>query len=452
MTATRIRGALAIAFLSIATTAQAQKDTTVRIDEHWRAYIGCWATSAGGVSGPMICVVPTSSVQTVEFVTVVGDSIVSRSPVTASGAKVERAKENCTGWESGRWSADERRLYTHAEYTCPGGVAQRQDGMLTMVYADGFSRIEGLRTRGGTRTRLVHFTLEVDSTLYPAAVAARIPSVTSMQSFGVRLEAAAELSTADVVDAAKELDSALVEAWLGDRQQRFTLNAHDLRAMHQSNVSEGVIDMMVALSNPQYFTLMQNGAPAARDADPFQRPRGISGATLTQQQMAILAQSECMARYGRGSAACGVGMMDWSDFFFPWSGYQGFRGYNGYYNSYYNGYNVGWGAYGPLYGGSLGGWYGGNGGYVVVPVAPKDPEQPGRVINGQGYSQGGASGGSQAEPRSPSVGSTTSGGWSSGGGGSTSGGGSATSGGGGGASSGGSSTGGGEQRTAKPRP
>ncbi|MBC7841528.1 MAG: hypothetical protein H7099_04425 [Gemmatimonadaceae bacterium] len=434
MTSSPMRSVVACASLALASIAHAQQDTTVRIDEHWRAYLGCWATSSGGVSGPMVCVAPTSAAQTVEFITVVGDSIVSTTPVTASGARVELTRDKCAGWESGRWSLDERRLYTHSEFICPGGSAQKQDGLLTMRYADTFSRIEGVKTRGGARTRVVHFQLEIDSTLYPKSIVSRIPSVTAMPAFGARLEAAADVSPADVVDATKELDASLVEAWLGDRGQKFALGVNELRALHSSSVPESVIDMVVALANPRFFAVARDGAPVARPADPFRRRP--SATTLTPGQIAALANDQCLSTLYGGYARCNSSLMNWNDLYFPWYGYPIYRGYSLYSNQF--------GPYGPIYGNS---WYGGSngGGYVIVPVAPQNPEPPGRVINGQGYSQGGASRGSSAEPRSPSVGSSDFGGSSSSGS-------SSTGGGGGGGGSAPASTGGGEQRTAKPRP
>ena len=453
----RIRSAgalLAAGMMLVATTVQAQKDTTVRIDEHWRAYLGCWTSAASNITGPMVCVVPTSSPQTVEFVTVVGDSIVSTVPLSASGARIELTRDGCTGWESARWSIDERRLYTHAEFTCAGGVTQRANGMLAMRYTDAFSRIDGLRTRGAVRTRVVNFQLTMDSTLYPAAIAARIPSASSMPAFGARMEAAAEVSTADIVDASKELDSPIIEAWIADRGQRFSAGANELRAMKSAGVPEGVIDMVVAVSNPRYFTLAQNGAPMARPIDPFQRRNG-NAASLTRAEMERLRMERQLGGYGTAYG----NLFDWNDLYFPWSGYGAYGRYGNplYGNPLYGGYSQYWGPFGPIYG-SGGGWVTGGSPIVIIPTTPSQSEPPGRVINGSGYSQGGSSSGRGAEPRSPSVGTWDSGSASSGSsGGSTSG--SASSGSSGGSTSGGaapaptpSSAGGGEQRTAKPRP
>jgi hypothetical protein len=285
LTMTRIQSTgatLAAGMMIAAASVQAQQDRTVRIDEHWRAYIGCWATSTATVPvGPMVCVVPTSSAQTVEFVTVDGDSVVSTTPLTASAARVERTRNGCSGWESARWSIDERRLYSDAEYTCADGSKQQQQSIISMRYADTFTRIDGIRSGKGYLARVMHFQVIMDSSVVPPALAARIPSTTQMPSFNARLEAAAELSTADIVDASKALESPIVEAWLADRNQKISANVNDLRAMKAAGVPEGVIDMVVAIANPRYFALSQNGAPTTRLTDPF-KGQNANGMNLTR--------------------------------------------------------------------------------------------------------------------------------------------------------------------------
>jgi hypothetical protein len=422
--------------------AHAQQDPNVRIDEHWRAYIGCWASSTAGRPGPMVCVVPTSAASTVDFVTVVRDSIVSTIPLSVTGGRIGRTRDGCTGWESARWSLDERRLYTTSEFTCADGVKQSASGLISMRQTDAFSRIDGIRTRGSVRTRVVQFQLTTDSTLYPAAIASRMPSASSMQSFAAQMEASAEVSTADVVDASKALDSPVVEAWIADLGQKFAVSAKDLRAMKASGVSDGVIDMVVAVSNPDYFTLAQNGAPVARPNDPFQQRRGGYADNSARAELERLRRAQQLGIYGNGYGS----LYDWTDMYFPLAGYGGF-GYSSYgRGALYGGYAQYWGPFGPYYG-SGGGWITGGKPYVIVPGTP--PEPPGRVINGSGYSQGGASTSRGAEPRSPNVESSR--GSSSGGGG----------GGGGGATATPApppapapapSSPAGEQRTAKPRP
>lgn len=427
MTTDRIRAmAFALGLLIAAAPAHGQ-DAQVAIDEHWRGYLGCWSTSVSGAPGPMVCLVPTSDRQTVDMMTIVGDSITSSTPISATGTRVQRTRDGCTGWESGRWSLDERRLYTTAEYTCADGVTQQSSGMFAMQGSDMFARIEGLKTRGGTRVRIVRFDAQNDAAIVPAAITRRLPDLNSLPMLGARAEAGAALTSADVADAAKAVDAPVVEAWLGDRQEVMVLAAKDLRALHEAGVPASVIDMLVAVSNPAVFALSTGGRPDVRPKDPFaRRTNAADFARSRREQMLMLALQDA-SLWGYGYDGFGYGMGYGR---FPYGAF-GFGG--GFPLSYWSPYNN----FG--YNGFNNGWLPGNAPYVIVPREPAAVERPIRVVNGRGYTQGGGSSGGSAQPTGSVNSSGNSGGSSSGG-----------------SSSGGSvntSSGGGSgARTAKPRP
>lgn len=429
MTTDRMRAvAFALGLVVAAAPARAQDSQGV-IDEHWRGYLGCWSTSVAGAPGPMVCLVPTADRQTVEMMTVVGDSITSSTPISATGTKVQRSRDGCTGWETGRWSMDERRLYTTAEYTCGDGVTQQSSGLFAMQGSDTFSRVEGVKTKSGMRVRIVRFDAQNDSAIIPASIARRLPGQNSLPMLGARAEAGSALTTADVADAARAVAAPVVEAWLGDRNEAMVLAAKDLRALRDAGVPGSVVDMLVAVSNPSVFALAAGGRPDVRAQDPFaRRANSAEMAQRRRDQMVMLALHDAsLWGYGYGSFGYGDFGYGRNAGFFPysmlrfgggfplsfWSPYNNY-GYNG-----YNGYNNG--------------WLPGNAPYVIVPREPSVAERTGRAVNGRGYTQGG--GGGTAQP----TGSVNSGG-SRGGAVNTS-----T----GGASNGGASGGG---RTAKPRP
>ncbi len=439
----RLAIAVAGAMLS-AGTALAQQDSTVRIDERWRAYLGCWETRTADFAGPLVCVVPTSAPGTVELVTIVSDSVLNRTSITAAGERVRVTRDGCTGWETGRFSADDRRIYTTAEFTCAGGVTQQTQSLFSMVRRDAFARVDGIRTRSGaTAVRLINFTaVTVDSTDVPPDIASKLPSLQSLPTYAARIEASALLSVADVADAAQALDASVVEAWLVDRGEGVELNAKQLRALRDAKVPGSVTDLMVALANPRVFHITQGGQPDARP--------GVRSAISSVD--CGMRPELCIGRAGRRGYAYPYGFADLFDPFFGMGygygryGYNlyGAGFYNGYYGSCFNAFNCG--GYGG-WGNNGSGW--GNGGTIVIVPQPVLPmREPGRAVNGSGYSQGGGSsdGGRGAQP-SPSV--SNGGGYSGGGGGANAG---AGSGGGGSSNGGGSSSNGGGERTAKPRP
>jgi hypothetical protein len=442
MTYTRTLRTAFAALALVAIPAQAQQDTTVRIDTRWRAFLGCWNTvSAQGV-GPRACFVPTSSANTVELVTVAGDSVLTSTSIVTSGDRVRVRRDGCTGWESARWSADERRLYTTAELTCDGGATQQLQSLYSINHNDQLTRIDGLKTQtGNTAVRLLTFYLSgSDSTSIPAPLASRLPPATAMASYAARVDASELLSVADIADAAQALDATVVEAWLVDRGEALTLSARDLRAMRDAKVPPSVIDMVIAVSNPQIFRVAQNRSPEA-----IQNSVGSAGSDICRTNPELCG-------VGRGTSGFG-NLFDpiygwgngWNNGYGAWSPFYGSR----FYNPYWANCNFGLGCNG--FGWQNNGWQTG-GTFVIVPQQPSGPERiPGRAVNGSGYSQGGSSDGGRVASPSPSVsngGGYSQGGGSSAGSGGYSGGGSSS----GGSSSSGSSSSGGEQRTAKPRP
>jgi hypothetical protein len=215
----------------------------------------------------------------------------------------------------------------------------------------------------------------------------------------------ARLSIENVVDAARRLDAAVLEAWLAERAEPFTIDGKGLIALADAGVPTRVIDLMVALSYPKYFAInaaLRQGE--RRVAPPDSSGYGSAPATGYASSDPLCYTSYLMDPYA--SYYC-------HEFGYrPYSPY-GFDGYG--YGYYPGGYPI----------------------TIVFSGSGGSSRPHGRVVNGNGYAQGGNPDPAQAtprptEPRWPSSSGSGSTGSASG-------------------SSGGSS-GSGEQRTAKPRP
>ena len=442
MTFSRTGACVAAALLSVSSL-QAQTNVA-HTDPRWQAFLGCWATFSGGSRGQTVCLLPTESADRIEMVSVLKDSILSRTMVTASARRTPVTRAGCTGWESGTWSQDDRRLFTRAEFSCGGGATQIATGIYSMTSGEVFARVEGVKTRGASRARVVNF-VWTDTVRVPNELAARMPDFVGLHMSGARVEAAADLTTADVVEATKMVDASVTEAWLADRGQPFRLAARDLRALRDAGVPSDVVDMVVAVSHPRVFAVTPGAPPGSRL--PELNARGRNGLGFAEREAF---ERELRMLRLRGAFAYGWGdmmmplygsMNQWNGgFFSPF--YNGFFGNGiGNPNWYNSGFQNGFGL-GGVYGGGIGGGtLFGTGPYVIVPARPVQADA-GRVVNGAGYSQNGGSVGDNIARPSPSV---SSGGYSNGG---QSSGGSAS----GGTAGGGAPAGGGEQRTAKPRP
>lgn len=440
--ARRLLGPTTIAALLVAAPAVQAQSTSV--DPRFQPWLGCWRPIDSGIGLEELdgekqptraCVVPSvTTAGTVDLVVFHRDSIMSRTAVPLPGSSVPRRIDECEGTESAEWTPDNARLVFKAELSCARGVKRVETGMMTMNDAGQWVQLQHLAVGKNEATTVARFRFEGDS-----AVSAGIQLGPQRSSRTLRVATGAPLSVDDVIATTKMVSPSLAEAWLSETGQRFALDAKTLITMADGGVPARVIDVMVALANPDKYQI----GPAMTNARGIEQGPGIvamrngrsggmsSGARSRCQMM----DDFCYGPGGMGAWGFGYryGMFD------PW----GF----GFYNPYRYGSLGGWGLspYSPWGGlGWGGGWgngvYYGGGPVVIVPSGGGNGGNGsvrGRAVSGGGYtratpSDGGASG--SFSPR-PSIDRSGSSGGASGG------------------SAGGSSSGssGGGGRTAKPR-
>jgi hypothetical protein len=85
------------------------------------------------------------------------------------------------------------------------------------------------------------------------ADAVTLPGALPTAAHAARLAAAARLSADDVIEALELVDPAVVEAMLLESEARFAIDSRLLLRLAEARVPDGIIDLMVALSFPEYF-------------------------------------------------------------------------------------------------------------------------------------------------------------------------------------------------------
>ncbi|HEY0930310.1 MAG TPA: hypothetical protein VGE27_10370 [Gemmatimonas sp.] len=407
------------------------------VDARFQPWIGCWRTvdntdmpSPSGAP-TQACVVPSTRVAgSVDVVLFSRDSLLSRNTLPAAGTVTDKTVDDCRGSEKASWTKDNARLIMTADLTCSGGLKRVETGMMTITPEGEWLQLQHLHVGGNEATTTVRFRYN-EGAAWPQG----ITYSGARSNSSLRLAAGAPVNGDQVLDVAAQTPTGLTEAWLAELGSGFDLDGKALARLADRGMPPRVIDMMIALSNPQAFSVRPNDAMARR---------GIAANAISEVPPTVTASNNRMGRcsfyddfcYGpRGMGAWGFGwqygMGAW-DPFNPWFGMNSWRLANRFGAYPYNmGFGGPWGG-GPWGGGGI--YYGG--GPIIVVGPPSEPQPQGRAIRGRGYTRSGGSGGGEpATPRSGMSGGS-SGGSSSGSAG----------------SSGGSSSGSGSGRTAKPRP
>jgi hypothetical protein len=380
---------LVVAALLGSSVAPARGQNTVT-DPRWLAYLGCWEPIEGSKSS--LCVVPAAGTSNVEFVTVFKGQITTRERIAATGERVETTTGNCTGWRSTEWSANGQRLFLRSDDGCPGARARRGTGVIAMSGNGQWLYIQSATVAGQIGLQVQRYQPATNEVPLPGDMADALHLGISA-TIAARAAAAAPLAIDDVVEASRKVEAEVLEAWLVERSEPFTLDAKRLIALADAAVPSRVIDLIIALSYPKAFAINAASREGERRIEKSQ---------------------------GGGYVASRVVPFDRScgsyDLMYLYELYD-----YGSYDCTRRGYGYGYG--------NRSGWY--PGGYPVLIVYNGGSPRPhGRVVNGEGYKTGGTGTG-EAMPRVPDTPYSTSSGSSSG-------------------SS--SSSGSTEQRTAHPRP
>jgi hypothetical protein len=328
----------------------------------WQAWLGCWQTSALAstpADAPrgtgMLCVVPSAEAEAVEVVSVSAGEIESRSTIRADGAQHPTEREGCSGWESANWSTTGTRLYLRSEFTCEGGVQRTSSGMMAFSPDGDWIDVQSVSAGGNSGVQAERYRAVGADAAIPADLASSIAS-RSLASSAARMAASSRIGPEDVIEASRQADPLVVEAWLLERDQSFTVDARTLAQLADANVSTRVIDLLVALSYPEMFAV-----------DNTSRDQSV----------------------GRGRPPV------WD----PW-GYPGWGGY----------YPYGW---------RRGGWYGGYPAVIVVRDPDRSSGNGGKAVKGGGYRRGDGDGSASPTSRPSSGGDASRSGGRSGGGSST---------------------------------
>ncbi len=357
------------------------------VDSRWLPWLGCWEAAQAGSEGPLLCIRPLQEAGGVELFTWAEGKITSSEAIRADGMPRDADRDGCLGVEEASFSDGGKRVYLSSQYVCEGGEERNITGVLAMVNPVEWVDIKVLDAQGQQRPWVLRYRMARQSRVEEAGLA----GITAQRTAAIRaarIAVSEPLTPEDLIEASGKVAPEAMEALIAEAGDPFAVDADMLVRLADAGVPENVIDVVVAVSFPDYFALQAQG-PEELEADRGRRPAAPMGMFGFHPRFSF-----------------------WNPFFYdPF--YYGSYGY-----SPYSGYGYGYGGYGGYWG--FGGYYR----PTTVHVQPRTGSL-GRMIKGSGYTRGGSSssGSSRGAVRRGSSGGSSSSGAvrSSGGSGSSSG-------------------------------
>lgn len=229
----------------------------------WAAFAGCWIPLPADArisadSRANVCVVPTAGTAA-ELVTILDDKAVDRTQIDADGVRHAVDRQGCRGWESAEFSADGRRLFLRGEQECIGGTKRSTSGIFALAQNGDWINAVNVGADSANSVRVSRYAPSSIGLGIPGDVRSTLES-RAISDNTARVSARVLVTTNAVIEASRFLTAPVVEAWLAELDQHFSLDERKLITLADAGVPPSVIDVMIAVSNPDVFSVRSTGS------------------------------------------------------------------------------------------------------------------------------------------------------------------------------------------------
>ncbi len=328
----------------------------VMLDEsRWLPWTGCWQMVFESVDhreeipedNVLVCLSPHPDGLGVRITTLTQSERPFEETFVADGARYPVEEPGCLGWRSAEWSQDGHRLFMNSEVSCENNKRRVVSG-ISMLQRNGMWMDIQVIGSEGVRELVIREYRRADPDKGKEAGFEGFPFGKENVS-AAWMEASRPLTVDDVIEARQKVNPVAVEAALMEGDSELVIDAEALIKLSDASVDREIIDLMVALSHPDRFTIGRTGYVSDGSE------RRVSGGG------------------GGGAGLGGFGFFD---------GYYGPYAFNDRYAYWYPFYFAPFGYYGYS---RMYTPYGGN--YTILDPGEPVTDSHGKVIKGKGYSR-----------------------------------------------------------------
>jgi len=176
------------------------------------------------------------------------EKVLSEENIIADGMRHSLMSDKCTGWYLYSWSETGKRLLLNSESSCSGDVPHRVSGMSMIDDTGGWVDIQLLQN-GKEKTVTLRRYRNVDS----ASVSPGMTN-TAKPAFA-RISAGTDFSIDEIIELSAKVEPEVLEAAVLELRKPFPINSKQLVRLADSKVPSEIVDLMVALSFPDEFTV-----------------------------------------------------------------------------------------------------------------------------------------------------------------------------------------------------
>jgi len=190
----------------------------------------------------------------------------------ADGRRHQFQSGGCKGWREIEFSEDGHRYFTRSSLTCEDGTERLVQGINFFSGSGQWVEVQLLRLGEDRKIWVRRYTSAADERdgVSGGPTSGTAPARSARVSAGVPLTAPA------LVEAVKKSDTELIEAMLVESRTHIPVGSKFLKELARNGVPERIVDLLVALANPDRFTVRRTDSASAAVVDRRSSPSGGS--------------------------------------------------------------------------------------------------------------------------------------------------------------------------------
>jgi len=248
------------------------------LDTRWLPWIGSWSMVSSTINMSensitdeyFLNVSPRDDGNSVSMKGYRDQTVISEEKVTADGLRHPLTADGCTGWSMYSWSETGKRLLLNSESRCQDDLPHIVSGMSIIDDTGEWLEIRLLKI-GEEKVITISRYGNLDD---DQAIAVGINATDPVFS---RISAGTGFSINEIIELSSKVEPEVLEAALVELHKSFPINSKQLARLADSEVPSQIVDLMVALSFPERFTVEKTTVSmaqktAAQESYPVFRP------------------------------------------------------------------------------------------------------------------------------------------------------------------------------------
>jgi len=272
-------GVVIVFLMTLADTTSASEQTETgsyqNLDSRWLPWVGSWimvpntfSPTEGTVKEQyLLTISPGGNEQSVTMKGYRNEEVLSEENIIVDGARHPLSSDKCTGWYMYSWSETGKRLLLHSESSCSGETLHLISGMSIIDDNGEWVDVQLLQNGKEKAVNIRRYKNVDNASITPGGISANNPAF-------ARISSGSSFSINEIIELSAKVEPEVLEAALMELRRPFPINSKQLERLADSKVPSEVVDIMVALSFPDKFTVERSTIASV------QRPTAQAGSLL----------------------------------------------------------------------------------------------------------------------------------------------------------------------------